>query len=129
MAQSPDWKQLLEAGMQFTEMRRAQARRVAADLVAQGQLARDQVQSAVDEILEMSRRRTDELREMVRSEVQRQLGGLGLATKDDLARLERKLAKAPAKAAAKKSPAKAASGAARKKPAKKPAGAAAKKAG
>ena len=32
MAQSPDWKQLLETGMQFTEMRRSQAKRVAQDL-------------------------------------------------------------------------------------------------
>lgn len=127
MAQTPDWKQLLEAGMQFTEMRRAQARRVATDLVAQGQLARDQVQTAVDEILEMSRRRTEDLREMVRSEVQRQLGGLGLATKDDLARLERKLAKSPAKAPAKK--ATAAPKAAKKKAARKSPGAAVKKVG
>jgi polyhydroxyalkanoate synthesis regulator phasin len=129
MAQTPDWKQLLEAGMQFTEMRRAQARRVAADLVAQGQLARDQVQSAVDEIVEMSRRRTEELREIVRSEVQRQLGSLGLATKEDLARVERKLAKAPAKAPAKKAPATKAEKPAKKKAAKKAPAAAAKKAG
>lgn len=111
MAQTPDWKQFLEAGMQFTEMRRAQARRIAGDLVASGQLARDQVQTAVDDILEMSRRRSDDLREIVRSEVRRQLGVLGLATKSDLAALERKLTtsaakKAPAqKAVAKKAPA------------------------
>jgi len=120
MPQTPDWKRLLETGMQFTEMRRAQARQLAAELVAQGQLARDQVASAVEEILDMSRRRSEELRELVRSEVQRQLSALGLATTDDLARLERRLAAAkqapakrsPAKADAKKSPTK-------KSPAKK----------
>lgn len=120
MPSTSDWKRLLEAGMQFSEMRRAQARQLASDLVAQGHIARDQVQAAVEEILEMSRRRREELRELVRSEVRRQLGALGLATKDDLARLERKLAtakKAPAKrkaptkkkAAARKAPAKRAS--------------------
>jgi polyhydroxyalkanoate synthesis regulator phasin len=94
MPQAPDWQRYLEAGMQFTEMRRSQARRVANDLVEQGHLAREQVASAVDEIVAISRRRTDEMREVVRKEVQRQLGGLGLATKADLAKLEKKMNKA-----------------------------------
>jgi polyhydroxyalkanoate synthesis regulator phasin len=96
MAQAPDWNQLLEAGMQFTEMRRSQAKRIAQDLVSQGHIAREQVASTVDELLEMSRRRTEDLSRLVRHEVQRQLGSLGVATKDDLARLERKLTKAQA---------------------------------
>jgi polyhydroxyalkanoate synthesis regulator phasin len=103
MPQSPDWKRVLETGMQFTEMRRSQARALASDLVAQGHLAREQVAAAVDEIVEMSRRRTDDLRKIVRHEVSRQLGALGLATKADLARLERRLAKGASKA--KKTPA------------------------
>lgn len=94
MAPTPDWKRYLDAGMQFTEMRRSQARRIAADLVETGQLARDQVAGAVDEIVAMSRRRTEELRALVQAEVQRQLGSLGLATKADLERLERKLSAA-----------------------------------
>ncbi|HET9728642.1 MAG TPA: hypothetical protein VFR41_04430 [Acidimicrobiia bacterium] len=102
--------------MQFTEMRRSQARAIASDLVNQGHLAREQVASAVDEIVELSRRRTDDLRKLVRHEVSRQLGGLGLATKADLARLERRLTKGVAKS--KSSPAKKSLG---KKPAKKPA--------
>jgi polyhydroxyalkanoate synthesis regulator phasin len=94
MAQTPNWQQLLEAGMQFTEMRRSQARRIAQDLVSQGQIARDQLASTVDELVDMSRRRTDDLTKLVRHEVQRQLGALGVATKADLDRLERKLAAA-----------------------------------
>ena len=93
MPQAPDWQRVLEAGMQFTEMRRTQARAVANDLVAQGHLARDQVSSAVDDILDISRRRTEDLRKIVRKEVQRQLSALGVATKADLARLERRIAK------------------------------------
>ena len=123
MPQGPDWKRFLEAGMQFTEMRRSQAQQIARDLAEQGQLARDQVSGAVDEIVAMSRRRSEELGDIVRKEVQRQLGALGLATKADLAKLERKInataktAKKASKAAtAKKAPA------AKKKPAaKKPA--------
>ncbi len=94
MPPTPDWKRALETGMQFTEVRRSQARAIAADLVSQGQLARDQVSSAVDEIVELSRRRTEDLRKIVQKEVSRQLSSLGLATKADLARLERRLTKA-----------------------------------
>src|SRR3954454_14894823 len=94
MPPTPDWKRALETGMQFTEVRRSQARAIASDLVSQGQLARDQVSSAVDEILELSRRRTEDLRKIVQKEVSRQLSSLGLATKTDLARLERRLTKA-----------------------------------
>ncbi|HEX5615554.1 MAG TPA: hypothetical protein VFZ83_10425 [Acidimicrobiia bacterium] len=92
MPQSPDWKQLLEVGMQFSELRRSQARAIASDLVAQGQLARDQLGAAVDELVEMSRRRTEALGELVAAEVQRQLKALGIATTADLDRLERKIA-------------------------------------
>jgi polyhydroxyalkanoate synthesis regulator phasin len=120
MPQSPDWKRVLETGMQFTELRRSQAHRLAIDLVAQGQLARDQVGAAVDELIEISRNRSEELRKVVSSEVQRQLGALGLATQNDLVALERRLrgtAKASAGAAAKKAPAKKAP--AKQAPAKK----------
>jgi polyhydroxyalkanoate synthesis regulator phasin len=106
----PDWKRVLETGAQFTELRRSQAREVVSDLVAQGQLARDQVSAAVDEVIEISRRRSDNLRKVVQSEVQRQLGSIGLATKADLSALERRLTRTaretsrtkPAKKAAKK---------------------------
>src|SRR5579862_6740763 len=122
MAQTPDWKRVLETGMHFTEMRRSQAYRVAADLVAQGQLARDQIGAAVDELVDMSRRRSEELRAVVSTEVQRQLGLIGFATQRDLEMLERRLrglaAKPPAKASgATRGPAKKA--AARKPAAKK----------
>jgi polyhydroxyalkanoate synthesis regulator phasin len=133
MPQSPDWKRVLETGMQFTELRRSQAHRLATDLVAQGQLARDQVGAAVDELIEMSRHRSEELRKVVSSEVQRQLAALGLATQNDLAALERRLRGGAAKAsgaATKKSPktAPAKKAPAKKAPAKKaPAKKAAKK--
>jgi polyhydroxyalkanoate synthesis regulator phasin len=127
MPPSPDWKRALETGIQFTELRRSQAHRLASDLVAQGQLARDQLGAAVDELVEISRHRSEELRKVVSSEVQRQLGVLGLATKNDLAALERRLRgaskatksatkKAPKTAPAKKAPAKKAP--AKKSPAK-----------
>ncbi|HEX4491769.1 MAG TPA: hypothetical protein VH914_11230 [Acidimicrobiia bacterium] len=99
MPQGPDWKQLLEAGMHVTELGRNQARQIVADLVAQGHLAQDRATAAVDDVVELSRRRREELREFVQSEIKRQVSALGIATKDDLARLEKRLAAAtPAKA-------------------------------
>jgi polyhydroxyalkanoate synthesis regulator phasin len=119
MPQAPDWKRLLEAGTQFTEMRRSQARALASDLVAQGHLARDQMTAAVDDLLDQSRKRTEDLRKLVQHEVQRQLGVLGIATKADLAALERRLTKA--NRAKKAPPQKKATAAAKapRKPAKK----------
>lgn len=108
---TPDWKRAMETGAQFTELRRSQARSIANDLVAQGQIARDQVASAVEDLIDVSRKRSDGLRNVVRDEVQRQLGTLGLATKRDLAALERRMLKATReatkskKAAPKKKPA------------------------
>jgi len=103
MPQGPDWKQLLETGMNFTEMGRAQARQIVSDLVAQGQLAQDKASAAVDEVLEISRRRREDLRVLIQAEIQRQVGALGIATRDDLARLEKRLGTKPA---AKKAPVK-----------------------
>jgi polyhydroxyalkanoate synthesis regulator phasin len=122
MPQSPDWKHYLEAGMQFTELRRSQARAVASDLVNQGRLARDQVAAAVDEIIAMSRRRTEELRGIVRTEVQRQVASVGIATQADVRRLERKLNVAVKKSAKQAAKQAAKSGAAKQAAAKKKAG-------
>ena len=98
MPQSPDLTKFIEAGMSFTEMRRSQARQLVAELVAQGQLARDQATSTVDEVLELSRRRREDLRSFVQGEIQRQVRALGIATRDDLDRLERKITAKPSTA-------------------------------
>ncbi len=125
--QSSDWKRALSTGMQYTELRRSQARAIVSDLVAQGHLARDQMSSAVEEVLDMSRRRSDDLRKVVQNEVRRQLGALGLATKADITALERRVARAEG-SAKKSAPTKKVS--ATRAPAKKPAKkAVAKKAG
>lgn len=110
MPQTPDFGKYLNAGAEFVSVTRAQARKRANDLVAQGQLAQDQVQGFVDGLVDESRRRRDVLVDIVRQEIQRQVKVLGIATKDDLARLEARLAKqakaakkSGAKTAAKKS--------------------------
>jgi polyhydroxyalkanoate synthesis regulator phasin len=120
---------LLEAGMQFTALTRAEAQRQAERLVKEGQLAQERAQTFVDEMVESSRRRADALVDVVRNEFQRQVDALGLATKADLARLEAKLSGRAApkprkatkkrKAPARKSVAKKAKKAATRKGAKK----------
>jgi polyhydroxyalkanoate synthesis regulator phasin len=98
MPQPADWRRVIDTGVQFTELRRSQARAIVADLVAQGHVARDQMGAAVEEVLDLSRRRSEDLRrgvrKVVRKEVQRQLSSLGLATKSDLKALERRLDRA-----------------------------------
>ncbi len=100
MPQPPDWNKYLDAGAEFVAMTRTQARKRAKELVGTGQLAQEQVQGFVDDLVDESRKRTDVLLEIVRKEIQRQVKTLGIATKEDLARLETKLAKAPKSAKA-----------------------------
>jgi polyhydroxyalkanoate synthesis regulator phasin len=112
MPQSPDWNKYLDAGVEFVAMTRAQARKRARELVGTGQLAQEQVQAFVDDLVEESRRRTDVMMDVVRKEIQRQVKTLGIATKEDLARLETRLAKQSTKTA--KSTARSTAGAAAK---------------
>ena len=93
MPQTPDWAKYLSAGVEFVAITRTQARSRAKELVSQGQLAQSQVQGFVDDLVEESRRRSDSIVEVVRQEIGRQVKTLGIATKEDLARLEAKLAR------------------------------------
>ena len=134
MPQRPDLSRLIDAGADFVELTRTQARGRAKVLVDQGVLAQSQVQAFVDGIVDESRRRRAAAVGLVRNEVARQVKSLGLVTRDDLAaserRLRRELSASKAKAAAKKPKAakatKAAKPAAKQSAAKKTA---AKKAG
>ena len=109
MAQNDMLKRYLDAGMAFTQLTRARAEAIVKDLVKAGELQREQAQDRVEDLLERSRKNTDQLRDLVRKEIREQLASIGLATKDDIARLERKLTSgagaakkaAPAKKAAK----------------------------
>ena len=127
MPQRPDLTRLIDAGADFVELTRSQARGRAKVLVEQGVLAQSQVQSFVDGIVDESRRRRDAAVNLVRGEVARQVKSLGLVTREDLAASERRLrrelsaAKSTSKAAAAKATkkAKAAKAAKAAKPAKK----------
>jgi polyhydroxyalkanoate synthesis regulator phasin len=126
MAQNDLLKRLLDAGMTFTAMTQARAEDLIRDLVRAGEVQAEQAQGVVDELVDRSRRNSERLIDAVRSEIRQQMANLGLATKDDIDRLERKIAdvasRGPAKKAAsagKGRPAKKASGPAKKaRPAK-----------
>ena len=93
MADKDDvFKRYLEAGLSFFEMTQQRAEAALKDLAGSGESAKGQAQKAVDWMKERGRQGTDELRDLVRNEIRSQVDGLGLATKDDLARLESRLA-------------------------------------
>jgi polyhydroxyalkanoate synthesis regulator phasin len=94
MATNDRWQEYLEAGRTWTEMTRAQAEAVVRDLVKAGDVQQKRAKKAVEDLLERSRKNAEELRKVVRHELQSQISALGIATQEDLARLERKLTKA-----------------------------------
>lgn len=96
----PPWKHVLTTGLQFAPLLRA--RQLAAPLIAQAQLAPGRLSTVVDELAETGRSRSEQLRTIVRSEIDRHLSGLGLATKTDLAALESRLGAAKNNALPKK---------------------------
>jgi len=93
MSQTDALKKYLDAGMAFTALTRSRAEQVVKDLVAAGDLQRNQAKGAIDELLDRSRKNTETLAEQVRKEVDSQLANLGLARKADVERLEEELAK------------------------------------
>jgi polyhydroxyalkanoate synthesis regulator phasin len=97
----------LEAGSAVTEMTRERAEAVVREFVKAGEVQRDNLQSRVDDLIERSRHNTEQLLNLIRSEIATQFSQLGLATKDDLAALEKRFneqlaaaTRAPAKAVA-----------------------------
>lgn len=118
MAQNPLIKRYLDAGMAFTQMTQSRAEAIVKELVKAGEVQAQRTEELVSQLVERSRKNTDKLLEVVRKEVRDQIAGLGLATKDDIARLEKKLA-APSKKPASKKPASKKSGTKKSAPAKK----------
>ncbi|TML93780.1 MAG: hypothetical protein E6G06_00860 [Actinobacteria bacterium] len=114
------WKRYLDVGVTFSETTRKRAEEFVRDLVKAGEVQQERAQKAVDELVDRSRRNTEELVTLVRNEIKSQVSTLGIATKDDIRRLEGRIDRlskapgkkaAPRKAAARKSAAKKTSGA------------------
>ena len=91
MAGDELFKRYLEIGSSVLSMSRERAEGIVRDLVASGEVAKSQAAKATDWLVERGRAGTEELTEMVRREIRQQVAALGLATKDDLARLEARI--------------------------------------
>jgi polyhydroxyalkanoate synthesis regulator phasin len=88
MAGEDLFKRYLEIGASVLGMSRERAERIVADLVASGEVAKGQAAKAADWLVERGRTGSEEFTELVRREIRQQIAALGLATKDDIARLQ-----------------------------------------
>jgi len=73
-------------------MTRERAEALVKELVKAGEVKKGKASKVIEEVLERSRRGTEELVQIVRREIGEQVSALGLATKHDLADLEARLA-------------------------------------
>ena len=94
------FKRYLEIGASMLGMTRERAEGIVRDLVASGEVARNQATKAADWLVERGRAGTEELNELVRREIRQQVTALGLATRDDVARLEAQIEELKAATAA-----------------------------
>lgn len=84
-------KRSLEIGTSFVDMTRERAEVLVKELVDAGVVRKGQAEKAIDVVVERSRKRTEALGGLIRREVAEQLSAFGVATKDDIARLESRL--------------------------------------
>jgi polyhydroxyalkanoate synthesis regulator phasin len=78
------WRAYLELALGLTEASRRKAEQAARDLLARGGATAAQFQSAVEELLQTSRANRAELVKLIRYEVDRTLGKVGLATVEEV---------------------------------------------
>jgi len=88
MASDDLFKRYLEIGASILGMSRERAESIVRDLVASGEVAKSQATKAADWLVERGRTGSEEIAELIRGEIRQQIAALGLATKDDLARLQ-----------------------------------------
>src|SRR5579872_3128206 len=99
-------KEVQGVGADFLETARARAEEFLKELAKATGDTQGRAQGALDDLVVGGRKSTEQFVATVRKEVQNQLGALGLATKADLAALERKLSGKPTATATKAAPAK-----------------------
>ena len=99
MARDERLKKVQGAGADFLETARARAEEFLRELSRAGGDTSGRAQGALDDLVEGGRKGTEQLVSVIRKEITNQLGLLGLATKEDLDALEKRLssrASAPA---------------------------------
>jgi polyhydroxyalkanoate synthesis regulator phasin len=78
-------------GSGIAELTRSKAESIVKDMVKAGEVKRKQAAGLVKELLEASRENRKELMKLLRSEIQNQIATVGVATKKDFERMERRV--------------------------------------
>jgi polyhydroxyalkanoate synthesis regulator phasin len=84
-------RRYVEAGREALTPKKAED--LAKSLVKQGQARRDQATKLAKDLLDWSRKSSDRFGQTIRREVKKQIGKAGLATKDDLESIKRRIRK------------------------------------
>jgi polyhydroxyalkanoate synthesis regulator phasin len=84
-------EQYLQALASLSDLTRAQADRVAALLAKQGEVQSAQVGRVAEDLLRRTQKNREIMSRLVQREVKRQLGVLGMATRDEVARLQQRV--------------------------------------
>jgi polyhydroxyalkanoate synthesis regulator phasin len=82
MAENDGYRRYIEAAALLGQITRARAEEIVRELVTGGNVQRTQAQQWVDDLVERSRKATEQLVDIVRSEVANQLAALGLDPED-----------------------------------------------
>ena len=111
-------EQYIQALASLSDLTRAQAERVAGLLAKQGEVQSAQVGRVAEDLMRRTQKNREIMTRLVQREVKRQLGVLGMATRDEVARLQQRVrALEQAVERASQTPAPSAKPAARSKPA------------
>jgi polyhydroxyalkanoate synthesis regulator phasin len=84
-------EQYLQALASLSELTRSQAERVAGLLAKQGEVQSAQVGRVAEDMMRRTQKNREILTRLVQREVKRQLGLLGMATRDEVARLQQRV--------------------------------------
>lgn len=82
----------VEAASGLTNLTTAKAEQIVKQLVRQGEAAQDQMGELVDDLLDRQRRNREAAAELVKQETTRAVRVMGLATSEEVERLERRVA-------------------------------------
>ncbi len=89
---NPAIQRYFEAASSFTTMTTAKAEKVVKQLVKSGEAAGDQVGELVDDLLERQRKNQEAVTSLVKSETSRAVKAMGVASSDEVARLQKQVA-------------------------------------
>ncbi len=99
-------RRYVDALASMTEVPRQQAERIVRDLAERGEVRARDLQKSARELAERSAQNRRELADLIRKEIRRQISTLGVATKTDIDRLNKRVRELEKGGSSKRSPAK-----------------------